>query len=136
MEKHCVFQHLTLKSLKSIVFFNSWAWNHWKASCFSTFDLEIIEKHCVFKHLWSKWLNKNIVFLNIYCLSTGCLGTWCLTVGQTRLGRDDSDGAGLRDWNPNCKQVGEQIRRFEKCSKNNENLNRRTNMHVNRKYKT
>ncbi len=51
VEKRCVFQHLSLKALKNIVFFNIWAWNCWKALCFSTFVLESVEKHCVFQHL-------------------------------------------------------------------------------------
>ena len=53
------------KSKKFIVFFNIWAWNHWKALCFSTLELEIIEKHCVFQHLSLKSL-KSIVFFNIW----------------------------------------------------------------------
>ena len=38
IEKHCVFQHLSLNSLISVVFFNIWAWNDGKTLCFSTFE--------------------------------------------------------------------------------------------------
>ena len=65
IEKHCVFEHLSLKWLKSIVFLNIWAWNHWKTLCFWTFEFEIIETHCVFNILiWNHW--KTLCCLNLW----------------------------------------------------------------------
>ena len=34
IKNHSVFSHSSLKSLKHIVFFNIWAWNHWNTLCF------------------------------------------------------------------------------------------------------
>jgi hypothetical protein len=76
IENHNVFKHLSLKSLTSIVCFNIWAWNHWKALCFSTFEPDSIEQHYVFKRLSLKSL-KGIIF--VHQLSLTSLKTLCVS---------------------------------------------------------